>query len=280
MKLNHIILLSAAALICIASSAQEPTTGKAHDLGWLELPEFVDDNNHFFVNHYTDEYWGRQRNYSLYWDVDKQLALWVAYPLNRKLLGRGSRTAAWHYDSFVSTKKQPCLRRTYQAGNVEGYIRGHLCPSSDRLSPEMNQQTFFYTNIAPMDPYFNDGIWAALENKVQHLAIDADNGWIVTGCIDSDTTNFVKDVNGKRIAVPEKFWKAVLVLDADSRFDTDGYRAEAWILENRNYGFSGFDEKLEVVKVSVDSLESLTGLDLFVNLPIAVGAEKAETIEK
>ena len=38
------------------------------ELGWLELPAFSEDPEHFFVCHYTDEYWGRQRNYSLYWD--------------------------------------------------------------------------------------------------------------------------------------------------------------------------------------------------------------------
>lgn len=60
---------------------------------------------------------------------------WVAYPLNQKLVGRGSRSGAWQYDKFMSAMKQPNLRRTYQTGSVEGYIRGHLCPSSDRMRP-------------------------------------------------------------------------------------------------------------------------------------------------
>ncbi len=274
------LLLAAAILACCVAYGQDHTGDNNYYSGWLELPQFTEDDSHFFVNHYTDESWGRQRNYSLMWDTEKQIATWVAYPMNRKLLGKGSRSGAWRYDTFVSSKKQPCLRMTYQAGNVEGYIRGHLCPSSDRLSPSMNQQTFFYTNIAPMDPYLNDGIWSALEKKVQKMAVAAENSWVVTGCIDSDESNYVTDVNGKRIAVPEKFWKAVLMLEPDSSPETQGYRAYAWIIENRSYGFSGFEEKLEKVQVSVDELEEETGLDLFWNLVAVIGDDADQTVER
>ena len=50
------------------------------------------------------------------------------------------RSGAWQYDKFMSAKKQPNLKRTYQEGSVEGYIRGHLCPSNDRMRPGMNEQ--------------------------------------------------------------------------------------------------------------------------------------------
>ena len=124
-----------------AVSAAGQVSSKTAELGWLELPAFSEDPEHFFVSHYTDEYWGKQRNYSIYWDVHRQIPIWVAYPLNRELVGRGSRSGAWQYDKFMSARKQPNLRRTYQAGSVEGYIRGHLCPSNDRMRPGMNEQT-------------------------------------------------------------------------------------------------------------------------------------------
>ena len=103
-------------------SAAGQTSSKTAELGWLELPAFSEDPEHFFVSHYTDEYWGKQRNYSLFWDVGRQIPLWVAYPLNERLVGRGSRSGAWQYDKFMATGKQPNLRRTYQAGSVEGYF--------------------------------------------------------------------------------------------------------------------------------------------------------------
>lgn len=77
-----------------ALSAAGQISPKMAELGWLELPAFSEDPEHFFVCHYTEEYWGRQRNNSLFWDVERQIPIWVAYPLNRELVGRGSRSGA------------------------------------------------------------------------------------------------------------------------------------------------------------------------------------------
>ncbi len=260
-------------------SAAGQISPKTAELGWLELPSFSEDSEHFFVNHYTDEYWGRQRNYSIYWDVHRQIPIWVAYPLNRELVGRGSRSGAWQYDKFMATRKQPNLRRTYQAGSVEGYIRGHLCPSSDRMRPGMNEQTFYYTNMAPQDPYLNGGLWAWLEEHVQQLALSAQDAWVITGCIDSDASNWVTDVAGRPIAVPEGFFKAVLLRFLDDAGGGERYEARAWVVENRSYGFSGFEGKASALEVSVDELEGIIGLDLFPNLVRVVGPREAEMIE-
>ena len=249
------------------------------ELGWLELPAFSEDPEHFFVSHYTDEYWGRQRNYSLYWDQQRQIPIWVAYPLNKRLVGKGSRSGAWQYDKFMAAKKQPNLRRTYQEGSVDGYIRGHLCPSNDRMSPGMNEQTFYFTNMAPQDPYLNGGLWAYLEAYVQQLALEAGDGWVVTGCIDTDRSNWVTDVTGKRIAVPEGFFKVVLLRSSDASTGVDRYAARAWVVENRSYGFSGFEQKAKRLEVSVDEVEEITGLDLFPNLIRLIGELEAAEVE-
>jgi endonuclease G len=262
-----------------ALSAAGQVSSKTAELGWLELPSFSEDPEHFFVSHYTDEYWGKQRNYSLFWDQNRLIPIWVAYPLNQKLIGKGPRSGAWQYDKFMATKKQPNLKRTYQMGSVEGYIRGHLCPSNDRLKPGMNEQTFYFTNMAPQDPYLNGGLWAWLEEHVQQLAISACNAWVVTGCIDTDYSNWVTDVTGKHIAVPEAFFKAVLLYwPADSN-GGERYEAHAWIVENRSYGFSGFEQKASALEVSIDELEATIGLDLFPNLVRLVGTAAAEVVE-
>lgn len=262
-----------------ALSAAGQVSPKTAELGWLELPSFSEDPEHFFVSHYTDEYWGKQRNYSLFWDQNRLIPIWVAYPLNQKLIGKGPRSGAWQYDKFMATKKQPNLKRTYQMGSVEGYIRGHLCPSNDRLKTGMNEQTFYFTNMAPQDPYLNGGLWAWLEEHVQQLAISACNAWVVTGCIDTDYSNWVTDVTGKHIAVPEAFFKAVLLYwPADSN-GGERYEAHAWIVENRSYGFSGFEQKASALEVSIDELEATIDLDLFPNLVRLVGAAAAEVVE-
>jgi endonuclease G len=268
------LLMAVAAL-----SAAGQTSSKTAELGWLELPSFSEDPEHFFVSHHTDEYWGKQRNYSLFWDQERQIPLWVAYPLNQRLIGKGKRSGAWQYDKFMATRKQPNLRRTYQAGSVEGYIRGHLCPSNDRMRPGMNEQTFYFTNMAPQDPYLNGGLWAWLEEYVQQLALSAQDAWVVTGCIDTVATNWVTDVTGKRIAVPEAFFKAVLLRYQDDDGSGERYEARAWIVENRNYGFSGFEQKASALEVSIDQLEGIIVLDLFTNLVRMVGAAVAGDVE-
>ena len=204
---------------------------------------------------------------------------WVAYPLNQKLVGRGSRSGAWQYDKFMSAKKQPNLRRTYQAGSVEGYIRGHLCPSSDRMRPGMNEQTFYFTNMAPQDPYLNGRLWAWLEEHVQQLALEAGEAWVVTGCIDTDSSNWVTDITGKPMAVPEAFFKAVLLRSRDDTGGGEHYEARAWVVENRSYGFSGFEQKAMALEVSIDQLESIIGRDLYPNLLRLIGTAAAAAVE-
>ncbi len=262
-----------------ALSAAGQVSPKTAELGWLELPAFSEDPEHFFVSHFTDEYWGKQRNYSLYWDMDRQIPIWVAYPLNEKLVGNGKRSGAWQYDKFMASKKQPNLKRTYQAGSVEGYIRGHLCPSNDRMRPGMNEQTFYFTNMAPQDPYLNGGLWAWLEEHVQQLALEAGEAWVVTGCIDTESSNWVTDVTGKPIAVPEAFFKAVLLRHQDDACTNERYEAHAWIVENRSYGFSGFEQKASALEVSIDQLEDVIGVDLYPNLVRLAGSAEAGAVE-
>ena len=262
-----------------AVSAAGQGSSKTAELGWLELPAFSEDPEHFFVSHCTDEYWGRQRNYSLFWDQTRLIPLWVAYPLNEKLVGQGKRSGAWQYDKFMSAKKQPNLRRTYQEGSVDGYIRGHLCPSNDRMRPGMNEQTFYFTNMAPQDPYLNGGLWAWLEEYVQQLALAAGEAWVVTGCIDTDSSNWVTDMAGQRIAVPEAFFKAVLLRYLDEAGTGDCYEAHAWVVDNRSYGFSGFEQKANALEVSIDQVEAVIGIDLYPNLVRLVGAAAAEEVE-
>ena len=262
-----------------ALSAAGQVSSKTAELGWLELPAFSEGPEHFFVSHYTDEYWGKQRNYSLFWDQNRQIPIWVAYPLNERLIGHGKRSGAWQYDKFMSAKKQPNLKRTYQEGSVDGYIRGHLCPSNDRMRPGMNEQTFYFTNMAPQDPYLNGGLWAWLEEHVQQLALSAQDAWVITGCIDTDCCNWVTDVTGKPIAVPEAFFKAVLLRYQDDAGGGEHYEARAWVVENRSYGFSGFEQKAAALEVSIDQVEAAIGLDLYPNLLRLIGAAAADAVE-
>ena len=46
-------------MACAAFSAAGQVSSKTAELGWLELPGFSEDPEHFFVSHYTDWSAGR-----------------------------------------------------------------------------------------------------------------------------------------------------------------------------------------------------------------------------
>ena len=65
---------------------------------WMELPVVEDMDGCIFAAHDMDgkkyQYQGVSgvRNWSCLWVSKEHLSLWVAYPLNKKLIGSGSRT--------------------------------------------------------------------------------------------------------------------------------------------------------------------------------------------
>ena len=61
---------------------------------WLELPA-TDDPDLYFFTHDMKHGGKTKRNYSFYLDPRALVAVWVAYPLNDNLAGKGSRTDAW-----------------------------------------------------------------------------------------------------------------------------------------------------------------------------------------
>ena len=77
----------------------------------MELPA-TDSPDLMFFTHYN----GSQRNYSYYWDVENLVAHWVAYPLNKDLIGSGGRTDAWSLDPKLSRNMQPVLNKGYRGG--------------------------------------------------------------------------------------------------------------------------------------------------------------------
>ena len=147
--------------------------------GWLELPSVAETDDCRFYTHDMTLGTGKvTRNYSFLWDRDNLVSHWVAYPLNKGLIGNGTRTDAWSYDPKVPREDQPRLDWAYDGG----YDRGHQLPSADRLTRAANQQTFYFTNMTPqIGRRFNQGIWANLETKVRSVAIACDTLYVVTG---------------------------------------------------------------------------------------------------
>ena len=230
---------------------------------WLELPATSSEDGHTFLHHTL--YIGSQetRSFSMYWDSDKLVSRWVAYPLYRKAIGYGTRSDKWGLDPLLPASEQPVLDRSYESLDGNSYDRGHQIPSADRLSYESNVKTFYYTNMTPQLDDLNGALWGDLENKVRIWArrSETDTLYVVTGCTVDDSETFVKDNNGKQVTVPTHYYKALL------RVYQGNYNAIGFWLEHRKYDNNKVDKS---IAVSIDELETLTGEDFFVNLPDGV----------
>lgn len=250
----------------------EPEKPSGPDLaktGWMELPA-MDDPDLDYYSHSFKMNGKNYRNYSFGWSQKDLVAHWAAYPLcsmyTKKNVGR---TDAWAYDPLLGTDSSAPF-----GGYGGSYARGHQVPSADRLCCyEANAQTFYGTNMTPQQNDHNGGIWADLEIKVRNIANNSDTTYVVTGVITEGAKTFTKDSDGKKMTVPVAYFKAVLRYSKSSTLGK--YNAAAFYLEHRAYS-----EKLgKQHSMSIDELEELTGMDFFVNLPAAAGADQAAKIE-
>lgn len=244
---------------------------------WMELPATSKTDKFDFLYHMMTLDGSQIRNYSLYWDYDNLVARWVAYPLNSRYIGSGKRSDAWGLDPLLDAAKQPVLYGGLSEGNNGWYARGHQIPSADRYSGDSNVQTFYGTNMTPQNNDFNGGIWADLEKKVRGWAGNSDTLYVVTGCVLDGAKYYCLDNVGKKVTVPTGYFKALLRYSPSSTITqtTGGYMGCAFFFEHRNYS----SKALKPQAMSIDELEKKTGMDFFVNLPAAIGQDKAAAVE-
>lgn len=219
---------------------------------------------HYSGEKYTNCAWAGTeiRNYSMLYDTNLKMAYWVAYPLcSWYLEGDCGRTEDWNYDDKLSESLQPDLHK-----GMRGYDRGHQIPSGDRQRTSngklMNRQTFFFTNMTPqIGQGMNQTIWANLENAVRGWSSATDTLYVVTGAMPTTIADknikYTKDNDGKNIAVPKYYFKAL------ARKVSGNYQTVAYKLDNRKYPDNNYD----ACALSVNELEELTGFNFFCELP-------------
>lgn len=250
--------------------------GNLKQAGWLELPALTTpqgSSTYDFFYHDMTVNSKKVRNYSFSWDYDNLVAPWVAYPLNRGLIGSGNRTNEWGLDPLLPESKQPVLYK----GFAGGYDRGHQIPSADRLTYNANVQTFYGTNMTPqIGQGFNQSIWANLETIVRSWANQSDTLYVVTGCVTEGSTKYATDNNGKKVTVPTAYYKALLRLSSGGTIGKNGYVACAIWLDHKNYSSDMISSSYSM---SIDALEEKLGIDLFVNLPAVIGESAAAAVE-
>ncbi len=191
-------------------------------------------------------------------------ARWVAHIITPDIInGTVSRTNDFRFDSSIrngSSEEADFFLKSESNGKIIydgfGYDRGHLAPSADfRWSQRALSESYFYSNMSPQLPDFNRGGWGDLEDALRSYMYGNKNTllYIVTGPVFS---NDMKQISrGKnKIPIPDYFFKAAI--------DPKSKKAIGFIMPN-----AVITQPLSTFAVSIDSIEKVTGLNLFNKLP-------------
>ena len=238
--------------------------------GWVEMPVQKQNNNYQYVTHYTALDNGNSvRNFSLCFDKTKNAALWVAYPVHACYLGSAGRTDKWAFDPKIENIFQAsCVNRSYGGS----YDRGHQLPSADRVATkEMNNQTFYMSNMTPQLSSLNQQMWATLESRVRANNC-SDTLYVVTGAyFDGNSTATTTDGAGNTVPLPTNYYKLLLRTKKGStgktiaQCDDDELISIGFWVEHRRY--DGLDRS---ICTSVAEIEAKTGFSFFPQVSDAV----------
>lgn len=198
----------------------------------LELPQKIDTNNQI-VQH---------QGYILSYNEGCEQANWVKYMVTKADLENkvAKRSNNFKEDTLIKTGSAT-LDDYYKSG----YDRGHLAPSLDFMhNQDLNDESFYMSNMSPQNPSFNRGMWKKLENYVRDLAIDRDTVYVITGPILSDT---IETIGNNHVCVPKSYYKIII--------DSKGFVIACYIMENRK-----LTGQLEDYLQPIENVETATGL--------------------
>lgn len=248
----------------------------------LEIPA-ISEANGIYREHYVDYAEQHIMNLATSWNAELRHSAWVAFYFDKTTAQDNvKRTDKWAWDPSYDADTMGGVEEADHKS--DGYDKGHLCASEDRVyCKEANEQTFYYTNISPQIGALNQKYWMYLEQQVQKWGRSTVGGTFdkvyVTkgGTLNKLLTNFtgtIKGGDGKYpttdadgltihgLAVPAYYFMAVLA-------EKDGeYQAISFLVPHSELlpAKPGQDEFM-VYALPVDRLEEETGIDFFCNLP-------------
>jgi endonuclease G len=186
----------------------------------------------------------------LLYNEKHEQADWVAYQITaEETIRKFQRSNKFVVDPLISTGS---ASETDYKGS--GFDRGHLASAGDMgWSAEAMQESFYYSNMSPQDPAFNRGIWKNLEEQVRTWANKYNTLYVVTGPV---LKLGLPTIGYNEVSIPEQYYKVIL----DYRLPE--IKGIAFIMPNK-----GSKEPIYIYAVTIDSVETVTGIDFFEKLP-------------
>ena len=188
------------------------------------------------------------------YNAGARIPFWVAYELTDEETRGELDRDEYRFQMDPSYGGVQAMREDY-ADDDYRWSRGHMAPAADfEWDAEAMGETFYLTNICPQDRELNKNDWNYLEKQVRKWAREFGKVWVVTGPVIG--TNRYGTIGDRDVVVPDSFFKAVLAYKGGK------YHSIAFMMDN--------DDKrywLDDCAMTVNDLESVTGLDLFPLLP-------------
>lgn len=200
--------------------------------------------------------------FSLVFNRERSFATYTAHNIDGATLEEGlfPRRDDFRPDPEVDEALQVDDRRGYRRNPWD---RGHLVRRSsmhwgDRDEAERgDNESFFWTNIAPQHKKLHSGAWGKIERWMVQSADDDDQRVCVfTGPVfGPDDPVHVNEPGEAPIRIPPAFWKVLVITHQE------GLKAAGFLVWQRDYDKAkpvAFDPHLEQVRIT--TLEHLSGL--------------------
>lgn len=222
----------------------------------VEIPAYLTDRPEEIIRH---------DGFTLSYNNRHLLPNWVAWVLTSARL-QGSERRADNFQPDMLVQNGPVADTYDYRGS--GYDRGHMCPAADcKHSRQSQNDCFLMTNICPQTHQLNAGDWQTLEDLCRRWARRYDSIYIVCGPVLKKGARYDK-IGQHGVSVPRQFWKAVL------RMNGEEAHAIAFVFDNDES-----EQPLSRHAVTVDSVEALTGINLFSKLPKHVERKAEATFD-
>lgn len=190
----------------------------------------------------------QHKYFALSYLEEYEQAEWVAYHLTKTSLLKPNVKRSREFRPDYKIKSRSAIHSDYTRS---GYTRGHLAPAGDMaFNQEAMEESFIMSNMSPQLRAFNNGIWKELEENVRNWAFYYDDLYVITGPIFKQRKP--KVIGKNEVAVPDAFFKAIL--DAKS----PAPKMIAFLIPH-----AVSEMPLTDYIITVDSLEAITGLELF-----------------
>ena len=180
----------------------------------------------------------------------------MAYLLTRERVSNKitSRSDNFRPDPFVKTGSAELIDYKSVDDNGTHYDRGHLAPAADMAwDNKAMSESFFLSNMSPQTAGFNRGIWKNLEELLRAWALEYDTLFVATGPV---LTSALPKLGVNKVSIPEDYYKVILRLSENDTL------AIGFILPN-----ASSKAQLSSFAVTIDSVETFTGIDFFPALP-------------